>query len=450
MDCTKIQMSLKNNSALHILGAGPAGLASAYYAKKNNIPVMLYESSNKVGGNCKTIVDGDYRFDTGAHRFHDKHDLVTDEVRDLLGDDLLKVNSPSKIYYKDKMIDFPLGLAGILMNLDRSIIQKVLIENIYNAIKFSKDPTNFKDLAYQTYGKTLSELFLINYTEKLWGRPANTLDVKIAGNRLKHLNMVSLLRELLFSSDNADHLDGSFYYPKYGFGTIFEKMKDYIGNNSIQFDSPVTKIIHNGQKIVEVVYANSRITNVDKVISTLPLNILINAIEPSPPKDIKDIVNNIEYRDLNLCIIYLDIPSFTENASIYFPESKFPFTRIYEPKNRSKEMAPNGKTCIVIETPYNQDTLLFSKSKEQLFSIISNILIENDLIKKEQIIGHKLMHAPYAYPILNIDSEDNLKPVFSYLCDFENMYIIGRSAQFRYIHTHDLFNQAKSIINKLL
>ena len=443
-------MSLKNNSVLHILGGGPAGITSAYYAKKNKIPFILYESSNKVGGNCKTIIDGGYRFDIGAHRFHDKHDLATNEVKNLIGDDLLSVNAPSKIFFKDSMIDFPLSLSNIMMNLDWGIIIKAITENVYNITKYFQKPNNFKDLAYQTYGKTLSNLFLINYTEKLWGRKADNLDIKISGNRLKHLNLTTFFRELLFKSDNVNHLDGSFYYPRHGFGTIFEKMKDYIGEDNIRFDSPIKKVIHKDQKILEVYYGNSRINNVDMIINTLPVNTLINSLDPSPPENIKNIVNTIKYRDLKLCVIYLDTPSFTNNASIYFPESIYPFTRIYEPKNRSKDMAPNDKTCIVIEIPFDQDTELFSKSNKELFENISDILINNKLIKRKQIIDHKLIEAKYAYPILEIGLKYSLKNIFSYLNNFENMHIVGRNAQFKYIHTHDIFMQANSIINKLL
>ena len=210
------------------------------------------------------------------------------------------------------MINFPLDLTSLFTSLDRQTLKKIFTEKIYHIFKHSKEPTNFKDLAYQTYGKTLSELFLINYTEKLWGKPAENLDVLISGNRLKNLNMSTLLRELIFRSGETAHLDGSFYYPKYGFGTIFEKMKDYIGENNIRFDSPISKIIHNGEKIVEVVYGQSRSTNIEKVISTLPLNILINAIEPSPPYQIKKLIVHFhnylkKQRDLYHLIILLSL-----------------------------------------------------------------------------------------------------------------------------------------------
>ena len=51
----------------------------------------------------------------------------------------------------------------------------------------------------------------------------------------------------------------------------------------------------------------------------------------------------------------LDRPFFSDNASIYFPDKNIPFTRIYEPKNRSKYTSPIDKTCIVAEVPYNPE-----------------------------------------------------------------------------------------------
>ena len=101
----------KNNyQRLDILGAGPAGLGVGFFAKKKRIPVSIYELSNRVGGNSKTITKGDFRYDTGAHRLHDKHPMVTSLIKELLGKDLMKIDAPSKIYHKGRLIDFPLNI----------------------------------------------------------------------------------------------------------------------------------------------------------------------------------------------------------------------------------------------------------------------------------------------------------------------------------------------------
>ena len=63
------------------------------------------------------------------------------------------------------------------------------------------NPRNFKELASNNYGKTLSNLFLINYTEKLWGEQATNLDASISGGRLKNLELYSILKNLIFNKD---------------------------------------------------------------------------------------------------------------------------------------------------------------------------------------------------------------------------------------------------------
>ena len=40
---------------IKIIGGGPAGLAVAYYAKKRNLSFHVYEGSNEVGGNFRTV-----------------------------------------------------------------------------------------------------------------------------------------------------------------------------------------------------------------------------------------------------------------------------------------------------------------------------------------------------------------------------------------------------------
>ena len=102
---------MKNKHKIDILGGGPAGLSVAYFARKKGYDICIHEGSSAIGGNCRTIKMGEYRFDTGAHRFHDKIPSITEEVKKLMGDDLKKINAPSKIYFDGRMIDFPLSFS---------------------------------------------------------------------------------------------------------------------------------------------------------------------------------------------------------------------------------------------------------------------------------------------------------------------------------------------------
>ena len=48
------------------------------------------------------------------------------------------------------------------------------------------------------------------------------------------------------------------------------------------------------------------------IINTLPLNILGNIFEPKPPKSIIDSIKDIKFRNVKLCVLYLDKPKFRD------------------------------------------------------------------------------------------------------------------------------------------
>lgn len=435
---------------LHIIGGGPAGLVAGYFAKQKNLTAQILEGSSELGGNCRTISFGEFMYDTGAHRFHDKNKDVTDIIKTLMGDELLKVNSPSKIFWKKKLINFPLEFSNIFKTLDKTIIIKIFLENIINIFSSNKDNMNFKELSYKNYGKTLAELFLINYTEKLWGLKANDLNNKIAGDRLKGLNLSSIIEDLFKKNNiNQKHLDGSFYYPKNGFGSIFKSIGDYVGQENISFNSNVVEIHHDNNLIKNLIVENNEAFPIKSLISTLPLNLLIKYLRPTAPKDIMNISNNLKYRGLRLAIISLDLNSFSDNASIYYPQSNIPFTRIYEPKNRSKNMAPSDKTCIVVEVPCQPEDLIYNNSEDEFLDKIKYALSKYTHINESNIINTSSQKVPFAYPILDYNIDDKLNKIFSYLSIFKNLNLLGRSAEFKYLHTHDLFIRANQIVNTI-
>ena len=75
----------------------------------------------------------------------------------------------SKLNFENKYINFPIEFFNVLGSLDLSTILKIISENTVKQFYPSKKIDNFRDFAYRSYGRTLADLFLINYTEKLWG-----------------------------------------------------------------------------------------------------------------------------------------------------------------------------------------------------------------------------------------------------------------------------------------
>ena len=437
---------MKNKPKIDILGGGPAGLSVAYFARKKGYDICIHEGSSAIGGNCRTIKMGEYRFDTGAHRFHDKIPSITEEVKKLMGDDLKKINVPSKIYFDGRMIDFPLSFFSVMKNLKLSEILKIVVENFFNVFKANVEHKNFEELAYAKYGPTLSNLFLINYTEKLWGARANQLQTTISGNRLKNLSILSMIIEMINKNRKVKHLEGSFYYPKYGYGSIFDSIAEIDGVN-IDLNSKVKKIYHENKKIKGIELENGKILEVKYIVNTLPINSIIQMLDPLPSKDLIEIADDLKFRNLKVCLIELDFPKLSNNASIYFPDAHIPITRIYEPKNRSPQMAPIDKTSLAIEVPYSQGDRISLLTDGEVIDMVKRTLVKEKLFKDSDVLDNRLIDIKNAYPILKVNDKGNIGELVSFLQSFNNQKLIGRNVEFDYLHTHKIMERAKHLIN---
>tara|TARA_S200000501_G_scaffold377280_1_gene435011 strand:+ start:2479 stop:3840 length:1362 start_codon:yes stop_codon:yes gene_type:complete len=443
------QISLKDKPKIDILGGGPAGLSVGYFARKKGYDICIHEGSSAIGGNCRSIKMGEYRFDTGAHRFHDKIPSITDEIKKLMGDDLKKINAPSKIYFDGRMIDFPLSFSSVMRNLKLSEILKIVVENFFNIFKTNVEYKNFEELAHAKYGSTLSNLFLINYTEKLWGAKAGELQTSISGSRLKNLKILTILTEMIIKSSKVKHFEGSFYYPKYGYGTIFDSMAKYIGHKKIILDSKVNKIFHDGKKIKEIEFENGKTIEVGYIVNTLPIDSIIQMLDPLPSKNLIEIADNIKFRDLKICLLELDLPKLSDNASIYFPDEHIPITRIYEPKNRSHLMAPKDKTSLSIEIPYSQGDSVSKMTDDEVIDVVKKTLIKEKFFKDSDVLDNRLIDIKNAYPILKVGEEGNIRKLVSFIQSFSNQKLIGRNVEFDYLHTHNIMDKAKLLVNTI-
>ena len=440
---------MKDKHKIDILGGGPAGLSVGYFARKKGYDICIHEGSSTIGGNCRTIKIGEYRFDTGAHRFHDKIPSITEEVKKLMGSDLSKINTPSKIYFDGRMIDFPISFSSVMKNLKLSEILKIMTENFFNIFKTNVEYENFEELAHAKYGPTLSNLFLINYTEKLWGARSSELQTTISGNRLKNLNILPMIIEMINKNRKVKHLEGSFYYPKYGYGTIFDSIAKQINYDNISLNSKVKKIFHDGKKIKEIVLENGKTIEVKYIVNTLPINSTIKMLDPLPNKNLIERADNLKFRNLKICLLELDFPKLSNNASIYFPDEHIAITRIYEPKNRSPQMAPRDKTSLAIEIPYSQGDSISILTDDEVIDMVKRTLIKEKFFKDSDVLDNRLIDIKNAYPILKVGEEGNIRELVSFLQSFSNQKLIGRNVEFDYLHTHKIMDKAKILVNTL-
>ena len=89
------------------------------------------------------------------------------------------------------------------------------------------------------------------------------------------------------------------------------------------------------------------------------------------------------------------------------------------------------------------------KNKIEYVKSVTNSLISMNLIREEQIITSKTHTMKNAYPVLDVNLKKEKEKMLNFVERFRNLYVLGRNAKFEYLHTHDIFIQAKMLINKI-
>lgn len=433
---------------MHVLGGGPAGMAVLYYAHRAGMPVRVYEAAPFVGGNARTIKWGELRYDSGAHRLHHKDRESLRDFLTILDDQVHVVDAPSQIYLDGHFLDFPLSPFDLLRKLPKQLLFTIARENIARRAQSAGAPDSFESRAVAAYGPTLANKVLLNYSRKLWGVELNDLDPAAAGGRLKGLDLKTFLLEgLRGARARTRHLDGSFHYPRLGIGQLFDRIVAQAGAENVQLNARVTAIEHKENQICGFELEGGARVACRELCSTLPLGLMIQLLRPAAPDAICAAAARLMFRHIRLVVLALDRSSFTSNASVYVPDTGASFTRIYEPKNRSAAMAPADKTAIVVEFPCFSHESMWRMSDDELIDLCRRQLENLGLLDPDEIQDACTLRLFNAYPVPQLSSQRDLEAVRDYLNGIGGLYIIGRGAEFRYTHIHDLFKSAREFIS---
>lgn len=398
-----------------------------------------------VGGHCVTEVRNGFRFDRGAHRFHDKDADITADVLALLGDEMVRVSAPSAVWSEGRFLRFPPSARELLTHLGWGRFAVASVEAML--ARLTPGPAaNFETFATRAYGTSLARLFLLNYSAKLWGRPCRELSPHVSGGRLRGLRLRALFER---SRGPTQHVDGSFYYPTMGYGRIVERVAEACGADTIRCGARVTRLAHDGRRLTHVEVNGDERRPVDRVVATLPLGFTLKALDPAPPNSVLALADRVKFRHVILTAWFVARPSITPYASVYFPDETAPFTRVFEPRNRSHLMSPHDRTSLVAEIPCDDTDARWTASDEAVIGLAQPALTRLGWLQPHEILGTAVVRLPHAYPVLTLEAERAAAEVVRYLGRFDNLHLLGRNGLFHYGWLHSVMRMAKTLVAEL-
>jgi protoporphyrinogen oxidase len=433
---------------LTILGGGLAGLSVGHFARTSRLSFVIYEASDRLGGNCVTWTHGDFRFDSGAHRLHDKEPGITAEMARLLGPDLKRLIRPSFYYRRGKFLEYPLSRVNLMRSLGPVITLRAAFDIAVSRARPARPQESFEDHVIMTYGRTLARQFLVSYTEKLWGTPCGRLAPDVADKRFHGLGLKTLADQALRGRKGRQ--EGIYFYPDGGIGAIAGALSASCGEASIRSKAPVTRLEHDGRRIRRVETGGRSVAEVDEVISTIPLHQLVRSLDPAPPREVLDAAARLRFRNVILAAFPVSRPSVTEAATIYIGDPDISIIRVYEPRNRDPRMSPPGKTSLVAELPCDADGEIWSLPDKDLIRLARTDLEKIGLVKESELGDACIRRMPHAYPVPDLGLLEEARRVLAFLGTFANLKLSGRCGKHRYLWMHEVMAAGQHLVEGYL
>ena len=223
-----------------IIGAGISGLGAAAFLGRGADLVVL-ERDSAIGGYCKTVKKDGFVWDYSGHFFHFKHPELEAWLRERMpGQDLRTVTKKTFISYAGKWVDFPFQ-----KNIHQ-LPQEEFIDCLYD-LYFARAPgiprapeTNFKEMLYARFGRSIAEKFLIPYNEKLYATDVATLDKGAMGRFFPYAELTDVIRNMR-QADNSSY-NATFTYPAGGAIEYVNAVASEVAPASIHVEEPVEAI----------------------------------------------------------------------------------------------------------------------------------------------------------------------------------------------------------------
>lgn len=443
-----------------IIGAGPAGLTAAYQLGKAGHRATVLEADDVVGGISRTAERDGWRFDIGGHRFFTKVRPVRDLWHEILPDeDFLLRPRMSRIYYDGKFYDYPLRAFNALGNLGVLEALRCVLSYVWVRIRPPKDQTTFEGFVAARFGWRLYRTFFKTYTEKVWGVPADEIQADWAAQRIKNLSLLSAIWNAVTPRRNQKEITSlieEFEYPRHGPGMMWERCHDLVvaQGSEVHFRRPVVRIRHADGRAIEVVAATDdggeEIHPCTDVISSMPIPLLVQAMDPPAPDDVQLAAKELEFRDfLTVALVVPAEDGFPDNW-IYIHSPDVEVGRVQNFGSWSPEMIPEpGKTCLGLEYFVTEGDELWTSADDDLIRLGTEEMQRLGLLEPGRVEKGYVVRMPKAYPMYDADYRHNVDVLRRWLDEHApNVHPVGRNGMHRYNNQdHSMYTAMLTVDN---
>jgi len=432
-----------------IIGAGPAGLTTAYQLAKAGAEVLVLEQDPQyVGGISRTAHYKGFLFDIGGHRFFSKSSEVVDLWNEILPDDFIERPRLSRIYYGGKFYAYPLRAFEAFMNLGP--FESALCMASFGWAKATpvRAPTTFHQWVRNQFGERLFGIFFKTYTEKVWGMSCDEISADWAAQRIKGLDLLAAVLDGMKRSlglhraadaGGPKTLIESFRYPRRGPGMMWEACAAKIAalGGRVTMATRVVGLAFDaasGKWTVSAVRGDGEPVTycAQNVVSSAPIRELIGSITPTPASH--NAAMALGYRDfLTVVLIGKSTKDLPDNW-VYIHDPAVKVGRVQNFRSWSPEMIPDPvSTCLGLEYFCFEGDGQWTSSDEELIALAKSEIETIGLMRAADVVDGCVVRQPKAYPVYDAHYRDHVEAVrVDIAAHYPGLHLVGRNGMHKY------------------
>lgn len=420
---------MKSHYKYLVIGAGVSGLT---FANAINDDCCIIEKESSIGGLCRTIYQDGFVWDYAGHFFHFANEKIKSYFESKIDKtDINVCDKNTKIYYKNKLIDYPFQ-----MNIHQ-LDKEEFIDCLYDLFnrKEKERYNSFLDMLYGKFGISITEKFLKTYNEKLYACELDELDINAMGRFFPYASPKDIIDNMKFKGDNT--YNSQFDYPKKGAITFIEILKKSIDDAQINTNKELEEINPKEKKAK----ISGEWVTYDNLISTIPLDSFLKVL-PSGYTGISSIPDVFNANKVLVFNLGFDKASIDKNIHwIYFPEKQVNFYRIGFYNN----ILNQEKLSMYVEIGYRTDELV--NEQLQLELTLKN-LKKYGVISDHKLVSYNSLIINPAYVHITEKSKKAVGALKSKL-DKDNIYLLGRYGTWTYCSIEDCMIQALNLVREI-
>ena len=416
------------------MGAGPAGLAAAWYAARAGHEVTVVERAATVGGLAASREVAGLRVDHGSHRLHPATDAaLLADLRLLLGDDLQVRPRHGRIRLGGRWVGFPLRTADLVRSLPPRVAAGAAADVLSGPLRRARADT-FDARLRAGLGPTVVDAFYGPYARKLWDTEAADLDGALARKRVSASSPFAVARRLVRGARPEGR---TFLYPRGGFGQIAASLAAAAVASGAEIRLGVG-VVGLDLTAPSVTLDDGSSLAATTVLSTMPVTALA-AVAGGPKVALR-------HRAMLVVWLVLDQPRWSEFDAHYLPDPSRPVARLSEPKNyRDSPDDPAGTTVLCAEVPCWEGDDLWTKSDAELGRVVADALAAEGLPPVAPV-GVEVARLPRVYPVYTPGFSWDLARVEAWLAGAAGARVatLGRQGLFVPDNTHHVLAMGRA------